>query len=114
MPSKKTRDFKHLAIAMILFCLGMAYFLFVRTIRSTAHRPLPIPRQSNISLIQNWMTIRYLSRTYGVPEKVFSTKLSTNIQTDHNLTLDHLAKKLGETTPTLMGDIQTIITESKR
>ena len=46
------------------------------------HRP-PSPSETNVELIRDWMTIPYIARTYGVPNRVLFNEL--NIPDQGNL-----------------------------
>ncbi len=90
-------------------CVGLALLLATRTFFSVRHRPFPLPRETNSSLIQDWMTITYVSRTYGVPDRVFAEKLSIDESKLRRVSIKELARSESIDTATLLIKIQEII-----
>lgn len=62
-----TRRDTLLAIVLILVGLGLVLFFAGRAIRAFRHVRQGPPRETNVELIQDWMTIPYVSHVYKVP-----------------------------------------------
>lgn len=69
----------------------------------------PVPRQNDVTLIQPWMSLPYVSKVYAVPMSVFDVALDLN-KKNHFESLENIAKKKGKKTADLISQIQTIIT----
>ncbi len=106
---KKHEESVLLVISVI--CLILAGILSFNMLHRVHRRLFPISTESNVSLIQGWMSIRYISRTYGVPEEIFSQNLSIDLTTGRTLTLTAIAKKLHKNPAIFIKEVQTIILE---
>jgi len=67
MFQKLTRRDTLLSIILILVGLGLVLFFGGRAIRAFRHVRQGPPRETNVELIQDWMTIPYISHVYKVP-----------------------------------------------
>ncbi len=94
-----------------IFCTFIALVLGYQLAHRIEHRPFPIPRETNVNLIQSWMTLRYISHTYKVPEEELQKKLSLeNIDTSR-LSIAKISKQTNQSTDTLITKIKTVIKE---
>jgi len=77
---------KQRALIIGLIALGVLIVAFfgVRAVRAFAHirdggfgpgRPHPEPSETDVELIRDWMTIPYIARTYGVPDRMLFKEL---------------------------------------
>lgn len=94
-----------------LICVVIAGILGFRTFERIGHRPPPMPRETNVSLIQEWMTIPYISRTYGVPMPELFEKLSLDSEKDSRSSLVAIAKQKNIETDSLINSLKNIISE---
>lgn len=76
--------------------MGIGIFERVR------HRPPPIPRQTNVSLIQDWMTVPFIARSYRVPESILFNKLGIDPETSRRSSLSSIAAKTNQTSQTVI------------
>ena len=106
-PSIKT--FPLILLLISLSCIILAVVLSINTFHSVHHKHFPIPRQTNVELIQGWMSVRYISKTYGVPEEIFSQKLRIDVAQNHKITLNAIAKKKNEYVGIVISDVQSLI-----
>lgn len=92
-----------LAVVVVFFFAGrMAFHLF--------HSPRPLPRQTNVQLIQGWMTLPYISRTYGVPMKDLHVGLMIKPSANDKESIDDLAKSLNVESDIFIVELQKVIT----
>lgn len=106
VPKKHIPFYTILALSFISF--GLAVFLGIRIFTRVDHQPRPIPRQTNVTLIQTWMTLPYISKVYGVPMPEFEKELGV-AKADQNKSIEALAKKMNTSPQALLGEIQKII-----
>lgn len=90
-------------------CIIMAGFLGLQTFGKVGHRPPPVPRETNVSLIQDWMTISHISRVYGVPEPEFFKALNLDSEKYHKSSLKQIANKENINSSQLLDSIRKII-----
>jgi len=96
-PIKQRLAIAGLIVLGILFVgfFGMRAFRVFKHIHEDGfgpgHRPPP-PSQTDVELIRDWMTIPYIARTYGVPDRMLFNEL--NIPDKDNL--DKSLKKLND------------------
>lgn len=103
-PMNKLLSRSLLALGILCFLLAAVLsYQFASRIRSMQ---FPIPREASVNQIESWMTIRYISRTYHVPERILSEKLSLTPAQTRNMSLEKIAKQKGI-------DIDTFITQVK-
>jgi hypothetical protein len=115
MPDKKISEKKRLIFYLLLFVsltsLLIAFYLGVHLYQRVSHRPPPIPRQTDVTLIQEWMTVPFIARSYRVPENELFEYLKIDSQTDRRLNLVSLSAKKGLSTHALISQIQKYITQ---
>jgi len=74
-----------LAISVLIF-LGVLVvgFFGLRAVQAARHirdggfapgKPPPQPSETDVKLIRDWMTIPYIARTYGVPDRILFKEL---------------------------------------
>ena len=83
--------------------------LIWNTLIKVDHRPLPVPRETNISQIQSWMSVRYISQAYNIPEQIILEKLQINIPKVRGLPIASLAKQSGRSVAELIIKIQQVV-----
>lgn len=77
---------KQRALIVGLISLGVLIVAFfgVRAVRAFTHirdggfgpgRPHPEPGETDVELIRDWMTIPYIAKTYGVPDRMLFKEL---------------------------------------
>ena len=96
----QTKAAQHFLVVLACIVLCIAMFLSVKISYEMKHRPFPRPREVNVSLIQPWMTIHYISRTYQVPEDILLKELSVSTSNTRTMTVSKIAslqnKKISE------------------
>jgi hypothetical protein len=103
-------------IVYILILIGIASIIFASTIgfnifRKVSHRPPPIPRQTNVELIQDWMTVPFIAKSYHVPEPLLFQKLGVNSQEFRRSNLSTIAQKTGKNMTDVIQIIRQTISE---
>jgi hypothetical protein len=115
MPEKKPSEKKRLIFYLLLFvsliCLLVALYMGVNLYKRVSHRPPPIPRQTDVTLIQEWMTIPFIARSYRVPEPELFDHLGVDSASNRRTSLMSLAAKQGISTQSLISQIQEYITQ---
>lgn len=99
----------YILLGLSVLCIGIGLLLGVKVFRRIEHRPLPITRQTNSSLIQVWMTLPYISRTYGVPMEIFAEKLSVKPDANRRSSIEVIARKYGKDPQVLLKEVQSIV-----
>jgi hypothetical protein len=70
---------------LIVFGILFAGFFGMRAIRAIKHihdggfgpgKPPPPPSETDVELIRDWMTIPYIAKTYGVPDRMLFKELN--------------------------------------
>ncbi len=107
---KRSRPNYYLLLIGVV-CLILAGVLSYRYVHRIQHRPRPIPREVNVSLVQGWMTIPYLSRTYGVPESELFLRLNIDPKKDRNFSLERVAERSGKSQQAVIEEVQNAIRE---
>lgn len=115
MPHEKTvSEKKRLLLYFLLFIsitsILIAIFLGNRIFQRIGHRPPPIPRQTDVNLIQEWMTIPFIARSYSVPEPLLFEKLGIDHETNKRSNLSSLATKSGRSTQQVIDLVKETIT----
>jgi len=106
-PSKRKSHLLFLIIAIV--CVAIALFMGGKFVSRALYFGPPVPRETNVKLIQEWMTIPYISRTYGVPVEVFSTELNLEEGVYRRMNIEDIAKKMNVTSPQLIEQLQEVI-----
>jgi hypothetical protein len=100
-------------IAIILICVGAfamifsSFYLF-DNIYSIRHY-YTIRHRSDVSMIQSWMTLHYISRSYSVPEQLLLDSINTTSQQAHLQSLNNIAKEHHETAGQVIAIIRSVI-----
>lgn len=85
----------HIAYTLLLLgliCVIFAFTLLFQFLTTVRQKPLPIHRHTNEIIIEDWMTISYLTKAYKVPEYLLFEKLDTTPK-DFKKSLKSLAKQ---------------------
>lgn len=112
------RGKRHLTVFVILLGISflsllLAVYLSFQSYDRYRQYRLPRQRQTDVLLIQSWMTIPHIARVYGVPETVLFEELG-EIPPERKLSLHDIAKKKGITDEQLLEEIRdSIITYQK-
>ncbi len=100
MPEKKPTESKRLMVYLLLFisivCILVAVYLGLRIFTRIGHKPPPIPRQTDVSLIQDWMTIPFIAKSYRIPEPELFKAVGIDQPTDRKASLSSIAAKSGK------------------
>ena len=115
MPTESKKLNKRL-IVYILILVGIASIIFASTIgfnifRKVSHRPPPIPRQTNVELIQDWMTVPFIAKSYHVPEPLLFEKLGINAQEFRRSNLSTIAQTTNKSPVDIIQIIRQTIAE---
>lgn len=111
--TKKLNGARKLAFYLLvigIICAVVAGILGFRIFNRIGLGPSPMPRQTDVSLIQDWMTIRHISRTYRVPEKVLFEKLNLSPQYE-TASLSKIADSTGVELAILLESIKIIVND---
>ena len=108
--STRTRLF----VTSILLCLalGATIFCAVQTVRAIQQFQLTRSQavQNDVSTIQPWMTIHYISRAYSVPEWYLTEHLNiTDSRSVSHVPLRTLAVRYNRSVEGIIRDLQTAI-----
>lgn len=96
-----------LGISFVSFAI--AILIGIRVFGKAEDAVRPIPRQSDVTLIQSWMSLPYISKVYGVPLSVFDVALGVD-KKSHFESIDVIAQKKGKKTADVLAQIQSLIT----
>jgi hypothetical protein len=97
-----------LSVGIISVLLGGLYGL--RLTRQFQDRPPLHNRQSDVSGIQEWMTLRYVARAYGTPEPELEKALGIPAHTYERSSLSQIAKATGTSTEHIITKVRETIT----
>lgn len=116
MPSEKSQSSKKRLLIYILLFISLVSIIFAfsigaRILNTLGHRPPPIPRQTDVSLIQDWMTVPFIARSYHVPEAILFAKLEVDSQTNRKSSLSSIASKSNKSSQEIITLIKQQITE---
>ena len=103
-----------LFVTSILLCLalGATIFCAVRTVQAIQRfqQARTLAAQGDVSTIQPWMTIHYISRVYSVPESYLIEHLNiTDSRSVSRVPLRTLAVRYNRSLDGLIRDLQTAI-----
>lgn len=105
---------RHVPIFFIL--VGLFFIIFsgfngFKISRQFTQRPRLLHRQTDVTSIQSWMTLGYISRTYDVPEPEFERKFEIEPGKYHHSSISQIAKILKKNDVDFLQEIQTFITD---
>ena len=86
-------------------------FFARQTARDFRERPPIFNRQTDVSVIESWMTLKYISRSFGVPEIELEKQLELPALTYQKSNLNKIAKDTNQDTEVLIQKIQKIVVE---
>ena len=75
-----------------------------------AHRPPPIPRQTDVTQIVGWMSVRYVARAYRVPPQVLFQALGASPDDHGTSSFDTIAVQTGRSSEEVLAIVQTAVT----
>jgi len=98
-----------IAILIVLVLLGLlvAAASAMRMFRRP-RGPLP-PRQTDVSLIAGWMTVPYVSRTFGVPPDEIFRGIGIARDGNERKSLNELAAAAGRSPGELVAAVQAVV-----
>jgi hypothetical protein len=112
--SEKKRLLLYFLLFISLISILFACYLGVRILQRVGHRPPPIPRQTDVSLIQEWMTVPFIARSYKIPEAILYEKLEIDPLNNRKSNLSSIATKTGKSTPQIINQIKNVISEFQK
>jgi len=101
-------------ISSILITLGVIVVLIagiigMKSMRRFYRQPPIATRQTNITTLRPWMTIGYISRTYGVPEAEIESALLLDSGKYHRSSISQIAKILNQDQQKIITNIGVVI-----
>jgi hypothetical protein len=72
--------------------ISASLYIGIDVFNKVHHHQFP-RRESNVELIQGWMTISHISHVYGVPEEEFINKLKIDPKYIKKTSIDDIARK---------------------
>lgn len=102
---KNSNSMKLVGIVFILISI----FIGFRIYRNINKRPFPTPRETNINLIQSWMTLDYISKTYDVPMPEIKQNLEYKFD-NSKVSIEKVSKDNKVETQKVINKLQNIIT----
>lgn len=111
--AEKVKEKKKVSAYMVLLVisllsLSLALYLTFASYGRYRHHQFPKARQTDVLLIQSWMTVPHIARVYGVPELVLFEELG-EIQPNRKLSIHDIARKKQMTDEELLSQIRTSI-----
>ncbi len=108
----KSKHF-YLLVVLSIISFTLAIVIGYRVFNRVEDKPRPHPRQTDVSTMQTWMTLPYVSKVYGVPLPEFDRAFGLDAST-HNKSIATIAKRLNKDPQVFLTEIQTVITTFKR
>ncbi|MEP7166586.1 MAG: hypothetical protein ABI758_01245 [Candidatus Woesebacteria bacterium] len=100
----------HIVLLLLSFiCIVLAGLLIYQTAHQVRRRPIPVPRQTNVDLVQEWMTITYIGRTYDIPIPYLLESLAINPADSSKKNLKELAKERSQNTADFIESVKKSI-----
>jgi hypothetical protein len=101
----------HIAYTLLLvglICVIFAFMLLSQFLTTVKKHPLPIHRTTNEIIIEDWMTISYITKAYKIPDYVLFESLNVTPK-DFKQSLTSLAKRKGLSTKAYIQQTKQII-----
>ena len=103
--------------AIVIICIGLlllafSIFYLSRDIRNIHHYYV-IRHRTDVNLIQSWMTLRYISGSYGVPESLLLKTARITTQQARHESLNNIAKTHKESSMQIIQAIRAVIIQYK-
>lgn len=118
MPEKKSLQTKRFLVYLLLFisfvCILVAGYMGTKIFERVSHRPPPIPRQTDVSLIQDWMTIPFIAKSYRIPEPELYKAIGIDQPTDRKASLSSLAIKSGKSQQEIINQIKKAVEDFQK
>jgi len=97
-PTKQRLVIAGLIVLGVLFAgfFGMRAIRAIRYIHDGGFdpgKPPPLPSETDVELIRDWMTIPYIARTYGVPDRMLFKELNIPDKNNRGKSLKELNDK---------------------
>ena len=106
---KRSNTMKIVGIVFILISI----FIGFRIYRNLSKRPFPKPRETNINLIESWMTLDYVSKTYGVPMPEIKQNLEYKFD-NGKISIEKVGKNNNVDSKTIINKLQKIINDFQK
>lgn len=103
--------FRFFLLLIGFLCIIIAIVLGIRLYTKAGHLPPPGFRQTDVSQIQPWMTLPYISRTYGVPIEELTYRLKVPEGTSRRKNIDELSAIVGVDSTNFLTNVKTVILE---
>ena len=94
--------------------LGIVIFFTIRSFNRLRHEPFPHPRKSNVTLIQSWMTLDYVSHSYLVPGDELGKRLHIDFAANRKRSLGSIAKGQQQDTTQFILRVQQAVADFQR
>lgn len=107
--NKSSNSMKLIGILFIL----VSIFIGFRIYKNINRRPFPVPRETNINLIESWMTLDYISKTYGVPMPEIKQNLEYKFD-NGKTSIEKIAKNNSIDSKNVINKLQKIIADFQK
>ena len=111
----KTFFLKRIEIICLVIGLGVLVLTIIYTAQyyhnPTHHVPNHVSR--DVNAIQDWMTIHYIARAYGVPDQVLLNAIGINQQQATHQSIKAIAQMQGKSSDQLLKKIRAAIQQYK-
>lgn len=99
---------------IVLLAVGLVVALVIggRAAWRLAHRfdrPPPMPRQTDVTQIAGWMSVRYVARAYRVPPQVLFEALGVSPEDHGRSSFDAIAAQTGRSSEEVLAIVQTTV-----
>lgn len=101
-------------VSIGIICILISGVLSYQYIHRIGHRPRPIPRQTDVLLIQSWMSVPYIARMYHVPEPELAQGLHIDPNAARMQSLSTIAGKQGKQTEEIIALVQQVIVDFQK
>lgn len=111
---------QHIAkkVAIVMICLGIlvliASSIYLILDVQIVHRYYAIRHQTDVNMIQGWMTPYYIASAYDVPEQLLLDVTSTTSLQAKNQSISTIAKMHNESTTQLINTVRFQILQYKK
>ena len=72
-------------------------------------RPPPVPRQTDVTQIAGWMSVRYVARAYRVPPQMLFDALGASPDDHGTSSFDTIAAQTGRSSEEVLAIVQTTV-----
>lgn len=97
-----------------IFLILSAFFFFRMIGPRPKLPPPPTSRTMDVSTIRGWMTIGYVSKTYGVPVPLIAEELGISVGEYSHESIDAIADQLGKNQEEFVRTVQKAVEKIRR